>query len=89
MGIGVHEKIKLYVSEWECKCYKNGIPDEVELGINDKVPNWKTICLALLKNDLELTSLGFNKKTSKYYSILKRIEIESRDYEGKQLKLKL
>lgn len=55
--------------------------------MNDKVPNYKKICLALLNNDLNLTSLGFQTKKSKYYSILKRIEIDARTFEGKQLKL--
>jgi hypothetical protein len=38
---------------------------------------------------MNLKSLGFTPKPSVYYSMLKRIEIEAREYEGKQLKLKL
>jgi hypothetical protein len=45
--------------------------------------------MTLLKNDFNLKSLGFKTKKSKYYSILKKIEIENREYKGKQLKLKL
>jgi len=45
--------------------------------------------MALLKNDMNLTSLGYSNKYSKYYSILKRIEIDARPTKYKQLKLKL
>jgi hypothetical protein len=37
---------------------------------------------------MNLTSLGYAPKYTKYYSVLKRIEIEARGTE-KQLKLKL
>jgi len=53
------------------------------------VPNYKKIAIALLKNDYNLISLGYDAPKSKYYSILKRIEIDARQYKGKQLKLKL
>lgn len=87
MGISVHEKVLQYEKEWVRRCYKSGIPDEAPAVIKDKVPNWKSIAMCLLQNDLNLTKLGFEAKKSKYYSILKRIEIESRVYEGKQIKL--
>jgi predicted phosphoadenosine phosphosulfate sulfurtransferase len=52
------------------------------------VPSYKMICIALLKNDLQLTSLGYKAKQSKFYSILKRIEISARHTDKpKQLKL--
>lgn len=72
---------------WEKRCYKKGIPDEAPFQLKDKVPSYKRICLAILNNDLQLTSLGYEPKKSKYYSILKRIEISARVYKGKQLKL--
>ena len=80
-------KIIEYVQGWEQKCYKDGIPDEAPIELGDKVPSYKRICIAILKNDINLTSLGYTPKISKYYSILKRIEIDARMYEGKQLKL--
>ena len=85
----VHEKINQYIKEWEKKCYKKGIPDEAPTGIEEKVPSYQKIALCLLKNDFNLTMLGFNTPKSKYYSILKKIEIDARQYNGKQLKLKL
>jgi len=72
---------------WEKRCYRNGIPDEAPFELKDKVPSYKNICMALLKNDFNLVSLGYSPKITKYYSILKRIEIDQRKYVGKQLKL--
>jgi predicted phosphoadenosine phosphosulfate sulfurtransferase len=56
----------------------NGIPDESPIEIRDKVPSYKRIALAILTNDHSLKSLGFTPKHSKYYSLLKRIEISAR-----------
>lgn len=85
--MGIQSKIKNYIQLWESRCYKNGIPDEAPIQINDKVPSYKKICLSILKNDYK--DLGYYPKKSKYYSLLKRMEIEQKKYVGKQLKLKL
>lgn len=84
MGINVHKRVAEYVQQWEERCYKNGIPDEAPIEIADKVPSYKRIALALLKNDLQLTSLGYEPKKSKYYSVLKKIEIDARPNTVKQ-----
>jgi predicted phosphoadenosine phosphosulfate sulfurtransferase len=71
---------------WEARCYKDGLPDDVPQEIFDKVPSYKMIAKAILKNDIEL--LGIIKPVSKYYSLLKRIEIEARPTDQpKQLKI--
>jgi predicted phosphoadenosine phosphosulfate sulfurtransferase len=88
MGITTHEKINDYIENWEKRCYTKGIPDEAPIQISDKVPSYKKICIALLKNDMNLTSLGYEPKKTKYYSMLKRIELSARnDGKPKQLKL--
>jgi len=77
---------------WEERCYSDGIPDEVPARLSqlNKVPSYKQICSAILKNDLSLKTLGFTPKKSKYYSDFKRVEIEQRkDGKPKQLRLKL
>lgn len=84
----LHDRIEKYIQEWEKKCYSKGIPDEAPIQINDKVPSYKKIAIAILKNDFNLKTLGYEPKKSKYYSILKRIEIDARGT-NKQLKLKL
>lgn len=83
----MEEQIFNYIREWEGRCYSGGIPDEAPIEINDKVPSYKKIALCILRNDLR--GIGVEPKYSKYYSILKRIEIEAREYNGKQFKLKL
>jgi predicted phosphoadenosine phosphosulfate sulfurtransferase len=87
MGNRTQAKVVEYVETWEKRCYKNGIPDDAPTELNDKVPSYKKICHALLNNDLNLTALGYSSKQSKFYSILKRIEIEARPSKVKQLKL--
>ncbi len=84
-----HE-IEEYIREWETKCYLNGIPDEAPIRLSqlNKVPSYKKICIAILNNDNCLKSLGYEPKKSKYYHLLKRIEIEQRvSNKPKQLKL--
>lgn len=83
-------KVNEYIREWENKCYLNGIPDEAPIRLVqlNKVPSYKKICIAILNNDHCLKSLGFEPKKSKYYHILKRIEIDARiTNKPKQLKL--
>lgn len=89
MENSIHKKIREYEKTWIERCYTEGIPDEAPNSIKDKVPNWKSIAMCILNNDLNLTKLGFEAPNSKYYSVLKRIEIDAREYEGKQIKLKL
>lgn len=75
-----------YIKTWENNCYYNGIPDEAPKEITDKVPDYKKICICIIKNDFALKTLGFEAKKSTIYSELKRIEIENRS-KLKQLKL--
>ena len=89
MGNELQARIIEYTEQWEKRCYKEGIPDDAPMELGDKVPSYKRICMAILKNDFQLVGLGYAPKVTKYYSILKRIEIDARIYEGKQLRLLL
>tara|TARA_R110001599_G_scaffold258685_2_gene458927 strand:+ start:491 stop:760 length:270 start_codon:yes stop_codon:yes gene_type:complete len=82
------KKIEKYIADWERKCYFDGIPDEVPARLTqlNKVPSYKQICAAILKNDTSLKTLGFQPKKSKYYSEFKRIEIDARPSKYKQLR---
>lgn len=84
------KEILEYIKTWENRCYFDGLPDEApyELEITNKVPSYKKICMAILKNDHSLKTLGFTEKKSKYYDYYKKIEIEKRN-NCKQLKLDL
>lgn len=75
-------KINNYIDGWKNKGYPDGIPDEAPLRLMElnKVPSYKQVCIAILKNDVALKSLGLTAKKSIYYSILKKIEIEGRKH---------
>ena len=83
----VHEKVKKYIETWEARCYYDGLPDESPIEIKDKVPSYKRIAMAILNNDLHLSSLGYSLPYSQYYGILKKMEIEQRPNYVKQLTL--
>lgn len=89
-------QIEQYINTWERRCYKDGIPDELPdtLESLDRVPSYRKIAIAILKNDPSLKSLGFTPKESIYYGIYKRIEIAERNrkdpnYKPKPIQLKL
>jgi predicted phosphoadenosine phosphosulfate sulfurtransferase len=69
-------KIEGYIQLWEERAYEKGIPDEVPLRLSQlhKAPSYRQICLAILKNDQALTSLGLTAKVPECYRTLKRIE---------------
>lgn len=66
-----------FIKMWENRCYKDGIPDDVPYEIFDKVPSYRAIAKAILKNDVSI--LGIIKKPCKAYISLKRIEISKRN----------
>ena len=73
-------KIRSYVSSWKRKGYENGIPDEspVELESNNKVPSYRMICRAIMRNDVSLSTLGFSRNKTPEYMASKKLEIEAR-----------
>ncbi len=73
-------KIESYIEEWKKRGYSNDIPDIVpdRLMQLNKAPSYKAICVAILKNDYCLKTLGFQPKKSKYYDVLKKIELAER-----------
>lgn len=77
----MNKKIKEYILRWKSRGYPDDIPDEVPLVLMQlkKAPSYKAVCMAILRHDHALETLGFTPKISPYYRELKRIEIESRD----------
>lgn len=73
-------KIYKYIKEWENKGYEKGIPNEAceRLERLCKVPSYRAICIAIMKNDMTLKSLGFSKPKCELYNELKSIEIRGR-----------
>jgi predicted phosphoadenosine phosphosulfate sulfurtransferase len=74
------KRVREYIRNWMTKGYPDDIPDEVPhvLMKQGLAPSYKAICLALLSNDMNLESLGFTAKKSKWYSAFKKVEIEER-----------
>ena len=64
-----------YIKFWSDKGYEQDIPDDVPREIDGLAPSYRAIAECILKNDLNLNVLGFERKTSKWYSILKNIEL--------------
>ena len=76
----MQKKIKRYLDKWSKQGYPDGIPDEAPAKLEHlgKVPSYRMICRAILKNDLTLSSLGFAKPKSELYSMYKKIELAER-----------
>ena len=69
-----------YIKEEENKGYSNGIPDKAPKRLEqlNKVPSYRRICQAIIKNDFCLKSLGKQKKRSSIYDSYKREELKKR-----------
>lgn len=87
------KKIENYIAEWEIRCYANGIPDEAPLRLEqlNKVPSYKAIARAIMKNDVTLKTMGFTQNKCNSYHELKRQELlqKGKIKELNQLKLTL
>lgn len=69
-----------YIRKWEMRGYTAGIPDEADAVLEErlKVPSYRVICMAILKNDRQLETLGYSKPKSVAYMDLKKIELAER-----------
>lgn len=85
------KKIENYIEKWTTTVYLNDLPDEAPKRLEElnKVPSYRQICIALLKTDYQLKSLGCTPKKSRYYSMLKRKELEEKGILAKQWRLDL
>lgn len=62
-------KIAVYINWWINHGYKDGIPDESPIKLENagKAPSWRRVCKTLLKNDYWCKYMGFSPtKTSAY-----------------------
>lgn len=76
----IRAKVDNYVSKWQCRGYPDGIPDEGPAKLEElgKVPSYRMIVKALLKNETHLESLGFSRPVCGLYGEFKRIELQQR-----------
>jgi predicted phosphoadenosine phosphosulfate sulfurtransferase len=77
------KKILDWIKKWEDRGYSGGIPDEAPRRLEAlcKVPSYRMICIAIMKNDKQLESLGYSRIECHAYRELKKIEIEGRSKE--------
>jgi len=75
----MEKRIKAYITTWEKRCYKKGLPDDVPKEIFDKAPSYKKIALAILNNEHSLESLGFAPIKSDAYDAIKKEEFKQRE----------
>lgn len=70
------EKINNYILSWNKKGYFE-IPEEGNIRLEqlNKIPSYKKICMAILKNDVSLKTLGQTQIKTNSYHELKRIEL--------------
>ena len=75
------QKIEKYLEKWKRQGYPDGIPDEADINLEalGKVPSYRMVCKAILKNDVALVSLGYSRPKTDSYNVLKRIEIAARN----------
>lgn len=73
----MQQKIREYVKTWESRGYPDGIPDEADPVLEklNKVPSFRMICRAIMKNDSTLLSLGYSRQSCLIYNSLKREEL--------------
>ena len=85
------QKVKNYIQEWQQKCYFDGIPDEAPLRLEqlNKVPSYRKICFAILRNDYSLKTLGLTQNKIPVYHEFKKIELAQRNKYQYQLKLNI
>lgn len=81
-----HTRASNFVETWKKRDYEPDIPDEApprleELG---KVPSYRRVAVAILKNDIEL--LGVQPTRSIWYDVLKKIELKSKRMKEYKLK---
>jgi predicted phosphoadenosine phosphosulfate sulfurtransferase len=85
----VHYENKICIFEkwWEERGYEGGIPDESDYKLEAarKVPSWRRICKALLRNDYWCKGLSFTQHRSEAYEKYLALMNKRKEKWGKQL----
>jgi predicted phosphoadenosine phosphosulfate sulfurtransferase len=68
-------KIAVFLKWWYDRGYPKGIPDEADLKDEaaKKVPSWRRICKALLRNDYWCKGLSFSQNKANHYEAYLRV----------------
>lgn len=77
-------KIFVYLRWWSTRGYEKGIPDKVEVKLENKgkVPSWRKIVKTILKNDFWCKGLGFSPTKSAAYEKYMKQKSEQRAEAG-------
>lgn len=77
-------KIAVFLHWWELRGYPDGIPDEADIHLEaaKKVPSWKRVCKALLRNDYWCKGLSFSQTKSEAYEKYKKVMKRRRESWG-------
>ena len=69
------DKIAVFLHWWQAHGYPDGIPDEADIHLEaaKKVPSWKRVCKALLRNDYWCKGLSFTQTKSEAYEKYKKV----------------
>lgn len=69
------DKIAVFLHWWQVHGYPDGIPDEADIHLEaaKKVPSWKRVCKALLRNDYWCKGLSFTQTKSEAYEKYKKV----------------
>ena len=80
------QRVEVYCQTWKKRCYFDDIPDEVPDGLerSNRVPSYKSIAIAILKNDLLLRSIGFSEEEG---NLAKELRLSYKNKLDKQLNL--
>lgn len=80
-SFSTRQRVADYLKTWGARGYDGEIPDEVPDSLTRRglAPSYKAICSALLSNDLQLLSLGYAPKRSKWYDAIKAVEFSDRE----------
>ena len=67
-------KIAVFLNWYSMRGYPDGIPDEADpkMEADKKVPSWRRVCRAMLKNDYWCKSLSFSQHASGKYTAYAR-----------------
>lgn len=92
MSEKLKRKVDQYIKSWKLKGYAEGIPDEAPILLQEsgRVPSYKVIAKAILKNDTCLLTLGYSRPSCELYMQIKREELRARGmrvWEARQTKL--
>ena len=75
--VKMRNKISSYIKSWKRRGYPDDIPDEAPRRLEEsfRVPSYRMLCIAIMKNDRHLLILGYSRPPCSIYNEIKRKEL--------------